>query len=66
MINEINDYQFKDLLKILKDIVLLKVVDVRPIIEKINEEINKENNLINPYYNINIERIINKIGQKEI
>ena len=65
-INDINDYQFKDLLKILKDIVLLKVVDVRPIIEKINEEINKENNLINPYYNINIERIINKIGQKEI
>ena len=38
-INDINDYQFKDLLKILKDIVLLNVVDVRLIIEKINEKI---------------------------
>ena len=60
-INDINDYQFKDLMKILKDIVLLNVSDVRPIIEKINEEILEENNLINPYYNINIENIINKI-----
>ena len=60
-INDINDYQFKDLLKILKDIVLLKVIDVRPIIEKINEKINKENNLINPYYNIKVESIINEI-----
>ena len=60
-INDINDYQFKDLLKILKDIVLLKALDVRPIIQKINEKISKENNLINPYYNINLEAIINEI-----
>ena len=60
-ISDINDYQFKDLLKILKDIVLLKVLDVRPIIQKINEKINKENNLINPYYNIKLETIINEI-----
>ena len=59
-INDINDYQFKDLLKILKDIALLNVVDVRFIIEKINGKINKENNLINPYYNINIENILNE------
>ena len=59
-INDINDYQFKDLLKILKDIALLNVVDVRLIIEKINGKINKENNLINPYYNINIENILNE------
>ena len=58
-INDINDYQFKDLLKILKDIVLFNVIDVRIIIGKINEKINKENNLINPYYNINIEKIVN-------
>ena len=57
-INDINDYQFKDLLKILKDIALLNVIDVRKIIEKINAKINKENNLINPYYNINIEKLI--------
>ena len=62
-ISDINDYQFKDLLKILKDIVLLKVIDVRPIIQKINEKINKENNLINPYYNIKLETIINEINR---
>ena len=62
-INDINDHQFKDLLKILKDIVLLKIPDVRPVIEKINEEIKEENNLINPYYNINIERILNTINR---
>ena len=60
-INDINDYQLKDLLKLLKDIVLLNVPDVRPIIQKINEKNNKENNLINPYYNINVENIINEI-----
>ena len=60
-INDMNDYQFKDLLKILIDIVLFKVVDVRLIIEKINQKINQENNLINPYYNINVEKLINEI-----
>ena len=61
-INDINDHQFKDLMKILKDIVFFNVIDVRPIIEKINEEINRENNLINPYNKINVERIINEIN----
>ena len=61
-INDINDHQFKDLMKILKDIVFFNVIDVRPIIEKINEEINRENNLINPYNKINIERIINELN----
>ena len=61
-INDINDHQFKDLMKLLKDIVFFNVIDVRPIIEKINEEINRENNLINPYNKINIERIINEIN----
>ena len=28
-INDINDYQFKDLLKILNDIALLNVIDIR-------------------------------------
>jgi Dullard-like phosphatase family protein len=60
-INDMNDYQFKDLLKILIDIVALNVMDVRLIIEKINQKINRENNLINPYYNINIEKLINEI-----
>ena len=60
-INDMNDCQFKDLLKILIDIVLFKVVDVRLIIEKINQKINQENNLINPYYNINVEKLINEI-----
>jgi len=61
-INDINDHQFKDLMKILKDIVFFNAIDVRPIIEKINEEINKENDLINPYNKINVERIINEIN----
>ena len=59
-INDMNDYQFKDLMKILIDIVLFNVTDVRMIIEKINQKINKDNNLINPYYNINVEKLINE------
>ena len=55
-----NDYQFKDLMKILIDIVVFNVTDVRMIIEKINQKINKDNNLINPYYNINVEKLINE------
>ena len=37
--SDVNDSQFSDLEKILKDIVLLDVKDVRPIIEKINDDI---------------------------
>ena len=54
--NDINDIQFKDLLKILKDIVNYNVTDVRTIIQKMNEEIKISKNIINPYSNINIAK----------
>ena len=56
--NDINDVQFKDLLKILKDIVLYNVNDVRPIIQKMNDEIKISRNIIRPYGNINISKLM--------
>ena len=56
--NDINDIQFKDLLKILKDIVSFNVNDVRPIIQKMNDEIKISRNIIRPYANINISKLI--------
>ena len=56
--NDINDVQFKDLLKILKDIVALNVIDVRPIIQKMNDEIKISRNIIRPYMNINIAKLV--------
>ena len=56
--NDINDVQFKDLLKILKDIVNLKVPDVRPIIQKMNDEIKISRNIVRPYLNINVSKLI--------
>ena len=52
--NDINDMQFKDILKILKDIVAYNVNDVRTIIQKMNDEIKISRNIIRPYLNINI------------
>ena len=57
-INDINDLELKDLSKILKDIVTLKVNDVRPVIRKINDEIKNTKNEKRPYENINIEKLI--------
>ena len=57
-INDINDLELKDLSKILKDIVTLKVNDVRPVIRKINDEINNGTNGKRPYKNINVEKLI--------
>ena len=56
--NDINDMQFKDLLKILKDIVNHNVIDVRPIIQKMNDEIKVSRNIIRPYLNINIAKFV--------
>ena len=56
--NDINDVQFKDLLKILKDIVALNIEDVRPIIQKMNDEIKISRNMIRPYGNINISKLL--------
>ena len=50
--------QFKDLLKILKDIVNHNVIDVRPIIQKMNDEIKVSRNIIRPYLNINIAKFV--------
>ena len=56
--SDVNDTQFIDLLNILKNIALNDVNDVRPIIQKINEKINYNGDLINPYSKINIKKII--------
>ena len=60
--SDVNDSQFKDLLKILKDIVVCNVADVRPVIQKMNEEIKASRSLINPYSCINIPKIVQEIG----
>ena len=56
--NDINDVQFKDILKILKDIVTYDIHDVRTIIQKMNEEIKVSRNIIRPYSNINIMKYL--------
>ena len=56
--NDINDVQFKDLLKLLKDIVAFNVEDVRPIIQKMNDEIKISRNITRPYANINISKLL--------
>ena len=56
--SDINDTQFRDLKKVLKEIVEFNVPDVRIIISKINEDIRISKNLINPYVNINISKYI--------
>ena len=58
--SDVNDSELKDLLKILKDIALYNVNDVRPIIQKINEEIKFSGNLENPYSNINLKKLLKK------
>ena len=57
---DINDLQLKDLLKILKDIVTLKVKDVRTIIRKIKDEIKISKNKERPYENINVAKLIDE------
>ena len=56
--SDINDIQFRDLKKILKDIVQYNVNDVREIILKMNDEIRISKNVINPYSNIDITKYI--------
>ncbi len=60
--SDVNDSQFSDLEKILKDIVLLDVKDVRPIIEKINDDVKISRNIINPYENIDIKKILKALN----
>ena len=56
--NDINDVQLKDILKILKDIDAFNVPDVRPIIQKMNDDIKISRNIIRPYLNINISKYL--------
>ena len=62
--SDVNDNQFQDLLKILKDIVLLDVKDVRPVIEQINNYMKITRNIINPYNNIDIRKILSSMNSK--
>ncbi|MCQ2817175.1 MAG: HAD family hydrolase [archaeon] len=56
---EIRDTQLIDMGNLLKDIVSKKPEDVRPIIKKVKEEVNKrmKKNMNNPYKNINLDKI---------
>ena len=49
---------YKKYEKILRDIALFEVEDVRPVIEKINDFIKISRNMINPYSNIDIRKIL--------
>ena len=60
--SDINDNQLFDLQKILRDIAIFNVDDVRPIIEKINDYIKISRNMINPYSNIDIRKILEIIS----
>ena len=56
--SDVNDTQFKVLKKILKDIYILNVSDVRVIIQKMNDEIRLQKNLLNPYSGIDITKYV--------
>ena len=60
--SDVNDNQFHDLGRILKDIVLLDIKDVRPVIEKINDDIKISRNIINPYSNVDIKKILSNLN----
>ena len=60
--SDINDNQLFDLEKILRDIAFYEVQDVRPVIEKINDYIKISRNMINPYANIDIRKILETIS----
>ena len=64
--SDINDNQLFDLEKILKDIALFEVDDVRPVIEKINDYIKISRNMINPYSCIDIRKILETINTNKI
>jgi len=59
-LDDINDTQLYDFTKVLKDIVNLKVQDVRPIIKKINEDMEnlKSKNPNSPWAEIVIQQLI--------
>ena len=59
--SDVNDNQFHDLGRILKDIVLLDIKDVRPVLEKINDDIKISRNIINPYANVDINKIVSNL-----
>ena len=60
--SDINDNQLFDLQKILRDIAIFNVDDVRPIIEKINDYIKISRNMINPYSKIDTRKILEIIS----
>ena len=63
--SDINDNQLFDLEKILRDIALFEVEDVRPVIEKINDFIKISRNMINPYSCIDIRKILETINANQ-
>ena len=62
--SDVNDNQFYDLGRMLKDIVRVNANDVRPIIEKINDDIKISRNIINPYANVDINKIFSNLNNK--
>ena len=56
--SDVNDVQFRELKRILKDIYILNVSDVRVVIEKMNEELKAQKNLLSSYANIDITKYV--------
>ena len=56
--SDVNDFQFRELKRILKDIFILNVSDVRVIIQKMNEELKAQKNLLSTYANIDITKYV--------
>jgi TFIIF-interacting CTD phosphatase-like protein len=55
---DMKDSQLSDFLKILTDIYVLKVPDVRNVIKRIREDLIKTKNNMNPYSSIDISKYL--------
>jgi CTD small phosphatase-like protein 2 len=60
--SDINDNWLKEIKRILITIVKKQVNDVRKVIEKINEEVEKRKNVNNNYMGINVEKICDLVN----
>jgi CTD small phosphatase-like protein 2 len=58
--DDMRDTQLLDFLKILRDLVVSAVPDVRIVLKKIKDEVNKriKKNATNPYANIEVQKFL--------
>lgn len=57
---DMKDTQLYDFTKLLKDLYLLKVPDVRNVLKKMKEEVNRrlKKNVVNPYANLDVSKYL--------